>query len=181
MAPTDAARKSGPTRRDPQLLWLAAGLLLVARIALGVFDARNPSPGRDLVPWVPALEAPAQARATGRPIFYDFSAEWCAPCKEMERELFSNERHARGIARLAVPVHVVDREKEDGRNTPTVDSLRRAYGVTGFPTLVVTDADGRLIDKREGFPGAMDFMQWLGGASVKHEMSRKGRAPFLFP
>ena len=181
MAPTDRPRPTGPTRRDPSILWLVAAVLLVARIALGVVEARNPPARRDLVPWVPALDAPAQARATGRPVFYDFSAEWCGPCVQMEEQLFSDEKGARTIARLSVPVHVVDRQREDGRNSPVVDSLQRAFAVTAFPTLVVTDADGKVIDKLEGYPGANEFSQWLGRASVKHQMSGKGGPALTFP
>ena len=187
MAPTEAgpavAAESprGPTRRDPMLLWLVAAVLLLARVGLGFYETRHPQRRPDLVSWVPAADAPGLARTSGRPIFYDFSADWCGPCVKMSEEVFTDEKHAAAVSRIAVPVHVVDRQREEGRNSPWVDSLQRAYGVTAFPTLIVADADGKVLEKIEGYPGANDFVQWLGRAGVKHRLSGARGGAITFP
>ena len=171
MPPTDAARPSGPTRRDPTVLWILALVLLAARVGLGLHEARNPPRRPDRVSWVPAAAAPAKARATNRPIFYDFSAEWCGPCRQMEEDVFTDERRAQVVSQMVVPVHVVDRQREEGRNPPLVDSLQRVYGVTAFPTLVLADAEGRALAKLEGYPGPDDFVKWIGQTATKHGLS----------
>ena len=181
MAPTDLVRPSGPTRRDPTVLWIVALVLLVARIGLGIYEARHPSRRPDRVSWVPAAAAPAQSRATGRPIFYDFSAEWCGPCQLMERDVFQDERRAKAVSQMVVPVHVVDRQREEGRNPPLVDSLQRAYGVTAFPTLVLADAEGKTLAKVEGYPGPDDFVQWIGKTAAEQRFSRAKRGTITFP
>jgi hypothetical protein len=41
------------------------------------------------------------------------------------------------ISERFIPVRIIDRRHEDGRNSAAVDSLQTAYEVQGFPTLVV--------------------------------------------
>jgi thiol:disulfide interchange protein len=181
MAPTDAAHPRGPTRRDPSLLWVVAIVLLVGRLVLGFREAKNPTSRADHVSWVPAAGAPAAARMSGRPIFYDFSAEWCGPCRRMEQDVFADERKAKALSRLAVPVHVVDRQREEGRNPALVDSLQRAYGVTAFPTLVLADADGKTLAKLEGYPGADEFVQWVARGAAQHKLGQTKSGTITFP
>lgn len=181
MPPTDATHPRGPTRRDPSELWIVALVLLALRVGLGFYEARHPVRRPDRMSWVPAAAAPARARATDRPIFYDFSAEWCGPCRQMDEDIFTNERRARAVSQLVVPVQVVDRQKEDGRNPAIVDSLQRAYGVTAFPTLVLADAEGKTLAKLEGYPGADDFVSWVGKVGVQHRLSRTKSGAITFP
>lgn len=184
MPPIDAVRTSGPTRSDPAWLWLLAAALLLVRVASGVYEERRPPVRPDLMQWVPATEAPALAQRSGRPILYDFSAEWCGPCKVMEREVFADAKLANALSTLVVPVRVVDRQQEDGRNPARVDSLQRAHGVTGFPTLVLVGADGKSVGHIEGYPGAQETVKWVSETSMKARLSGRGNkagATFTFP
>ena len=161
-------------------LWIVAAVLLAARIATGIAEERHPSERPDFMQWVPIEDAPARAAATGRPILYDFSADWCGPCQAMRREVFGNDKYAQAIDRFVVPVHVVDRAREDGRNPAPVDSLQRVLGVSAFPTLVIVGADGRTIEKVEGYAGANQVVTWVSRAGMKERLSRSGGA-LTFP
>jgi thiol:disulfide interchange protein len=173
--------RSGPTRRDPPWLWILAGALLVARVATGVYEEKHPPQRPDLMPWVPAAEAPARSVAAGKPILYDFSAEWCGPCQRMQNEVFTDEKLTHTMAQFVVPVHVVDRQQEDGHNPALVDSLQHAHAVQSFPTLVVVGVDGKVVDRLEGYPGARELVRWVSRAGVKARVSGKGGTTFSFP
>lgn len=155
-----AVSPAGPTRRDPRMLWIAAAVLLAARIVLGIVEERNPPQRPDLMMWVEPADAVAEAKRTGRPILYDFTADWCAPCQDMRQEMFAQERYAQALGHLVVPVRVLDRQQEEGRNSAVVDSLQQAHKITGFPTLVIVGLDGKAVDQLVGFPGSDAVLGW---------------------
>ena len=89
----------------------------------------------------------------GRPVFVNFWATWCGPCrKEMPEIIEAGHRYAgRGLAVIAVNVQE-DREttagfvREFGMDFPTAldfkGAVTAAYLVSGLPTSYFIDRDG---------------------------------------
>ncbi len=160
---TDAApfaRAQSQSRLSPVLAWaLAAAVLL--RIVTAVMDRGVAESGGGLIRWQPREKAASLARASGKPVLYDFTAAWCVPCHRLDTEGWGDSRVASLVNGSYLPARVVDREREDGKNPAAIEELQRRYSVRAFPTLVVADADGREIAKLEGYGGKESLVRFL--------------------
>ncbi len=95
----------------------------------------------------------------GGPVLLYFSADWCAPCREMDHSTFRDERvvaEASGVRLVKVDLtHVGDAETE---------KATREHRVWGVPTFVLLDSAGREIARAEGYQGAGAFGDLLAQA-----------------
>lgn len=179
MATTDPARFSTPSpppespaprgsqsRLSPVLLWILAAAVLF-RVVTAVTDRDDDA--KTLVEWIPMAEA--GLRMPPRPILYDFTAAWCAPCKTLDKEGWNDAEIAGVVNTRFRPVRVVDRMREDRVNARPVADLQQKHGVRAFPTLVVVAPNGAEVAKFEGYRGRAALMKFL------HESAAAARAP----
>jgi thiol:disulfide interchange protein len=179
--PGEARVRHGSTRWTPRWILLLAGVLLLARIATGIYENRNPPTRVDQVEWRPIEQAADASRGSHKPILYDFTAEWCPPCQAMSREVFSDEKQASMIVGMFVPVRVLDRAREEGANLPEVEALQQRYRIEAFPTLIVASADGNELGRVEGYPGKDGLMKELRNAWFRAQAPHSGVGDTLVP
>jgi thiol:disulfide interchange protein len=165
----DAIEASGGTARprsqaavSPVLLWVLLAAVLL-RIVTAVMERRG-GDGPGHVRWTDTDGAAAVAVREGKPVLYDFTAAWCAPCKLLDAD-WEKASVAERVNAAFVPVRVMDRMREEGRNAPGVAELQRRYEVSVFPTIVVAAPDGRLIAKREGYRNTEALVSFLAEAA----------------
>jgi thiol:disulfide interchange protein len=164
---TEAPARSGPQSKFPRiLLWLVLAAFLF-RLVTVLLDRQKKDGGEGLVRWQPHESAVAAAVSAGKPVLYDFTAAWCGPCHRLDAEGWGDPEIAALVNRSFLPARVVDRDREDGKNTPAIEELERRYSVNAFPTLVVAAPDGRLIAKMQGYGGREKLRDFLQESSTK--------------
>jgi thiol-disulfide isomerase/thioredoxin len=87
----------------------------------------------------------------------DVVAEWCGPCKIMDKTTFADPNVVAWSKKFVVPARV-DAEKGEGRK------ISSRYQAFSFPTVVFLDGDGNEIDRLVGAYQAPDFQR--GGEAV---------------
>jgi thiol:disulfide interchange protein len=160
---SDAVRvpEGSQSKIPAALLWIAAAAV-VFRIVTGVMDrGKSSDTGTGLIRWQPIETVSAAASRQGKPVLYDFTAAWCAPCHILDEEGWGDPRVAEKINTTFVASRVVDRQQEDGKNSASIDELQRRYGIHGFPTLVVAGPSGEEIGKLEGWRGKGALVAFL--------------------
>jgi len=89
------------------------------------------------VPWVPYTQGMlVEAARKKRPVILDFYADWCGPCKAMERDVFSDPG-VRELAKKFLPVRV-----DLTRRHPDHEVLLKRFQVRGVPTIAFLDHRG---------------------------------------
>jgi thioredoxin:protein disulfide reductase len=105
----------------------------------------GPSTG-SAVQWLPYSQAALdRASREGKPVFIDFYADWCAPCKELDEKTFSTPeviQQSRSYIMLKADLTSAD--------DPQTEALRKKFEIKGVPTLVFLKPDRGEIPELRG-------------------------------
>jgi thiol:disulfide interchange protein DsbD len=138
---------------------LASAALIVAGVLLA--PTRHAGERAEL-PWKPYDEAAVTAAiGAGQAVVLDFYADWCLPCKELDKLTFSEARVAPRLGKMAL--FKVDLTS----SSPATDALRERYKVAGVPTIVFYRGGREVDDTRlTGFENADAFLRRLDRAAA---------------
>jgi thiol:disulfide interchange protein DsbD len=105
------------------------GLLLGSAATVAWAGQPTPEDGERLV-WQPWSEAAvAAAQAEGRPVFVDFTADWCFTCKVNERAFIDVAKVRAAVADADVVTLKADWTNED----PAITAALAEFGVASVP------------------------------------------------
>lgn len=103
--------------------------------------------------------AQAKARELQRPILADFTgSDWCIWCMRLKQEVFSQAAFQQYAAKQLVlfeadfPQSKILTPKVKEQN----DQLAKKYEIQGFPTILLLDADGKVLGKTGYQPGGAE-------------------------
>jgi thiol:disulfide interchange protein len=157
--------------RRALILW---SLILLACFPVGWIIGQLPSgrartPARaatvELSQWTTYDQALAESRQNGKPVMLDFNAEWCGPCRMLKQRVFEASVPGDMVQSAVIPVSVVDRHREDGRNSQETEGLQRQYRIQAFPTLVVFSPRTGKSTQMRGYRGVEWTVAWIRTAA----------------
>lgn len=109
------------------------------------------------VDWVHDLEAGIQAaREQNKPVMIDFYADWCAVCKEIEANTFSDDVVSKNLNRFVTIKVNLDKVKNK-------NSIQKEYNIYGLPWITFYDSKGNHLpgETITGFIGPEEFIKHI--------------------
>lgn len=104
----------------------------------------------------------------GKLVFIDLYADWCPPCRAMEREVFSRKDVGEFMDQHFVAAKY-DTDKSTGRD------LLKKYGSGAIPLYLVFDTQGELLGRIQGAADADTFMDNLRTIIARQKPATKSR------
>lgn len=95
----------------------------------------------------------SRAKSEGKRIFIDCYTSWCGPCRLMASNVFTQQEVGEYFNAHFVNVKY---NMEKGEAV----SLGRKYEVNAYPTLLILDSDGTLLNRHTGALTAEDLIGW---------------------
>lgn len=134
---------------------IIAGLCVLAAAGIEYWPESN------ALHWFSLEAAKAESQRTGKPIYLDIYADWCGPCKMMDRTVFSNDT----VKAILETQYVAARLNIDD---PTVtDSMKQhVFRVRALPTSIVLSSTGKEMKRRIGYMSLADFRSWINDSSL---------------
>jgi thiol:disulfide interchange protein DsbD len=131
---------SGALARLPKsgtwMVWVkrVLGVILIG-VAIWFVSPLIGSTTASPINWQPY--SPAAVANAAKPVLIDFAADWCIPCKEMDKRTFTDPR-------------VIERSKQflllkadvTRTGSPEVERLMKDFQILGVPTTIFLDKDG---------------------------------------
>lgn len=133
---------------------------------LSLYAQDKDSAFRHLASWEEILSL---AKEEGKPIFIDYYATWCAPCKKMDQEVYTSALVQAVMKEQFIAVKVqTDSSSKDNAITKDFYAeaarLVRMHHIRAYPTLVVVSAEGKLLHRFSGYLSPAAFVNFLASS-----------------
>ncbi len=131
--------------------WFAivGGILLVVAAVMEYWPSAN------TLQWLDIEKAQALAKSQKKPVLVDVYAEWCGPCKSMEKNVFPDD----SVQLILKSRYVL--AKINGDDPVLGDTLRKQFHIRAYPTYIVLTPAGRERKRYVGFYPRSPFIAWL--------------------
>ena len=107
-------------------------------------------------------EAMQQAVAQKKGVMLEFTgSDWCGACIMQKKQALSLPKVQEGITAAFIPVELdfPRKKQQDEQTRAMLETYKKSYGITGFPTLVFADAQGRPVHTVVGYANPDQVMK----------------------
>lgn len=94
------------------------------------------------------------ANSNNKNICLMIHASWCSICNTFKSEVLTDQSVENELANNII-MSLIDGDKDYGK------PIYNQYGASGFPTFVITDANGNMLTKRSGKINKEEFINWI--------------------
>jgi len=136
----------------------AAFLFMMLLVVTGCFAGSEDATAAK-IQWVTNLaEGLRLARESGKPVMLFFTADWCAPCLELKKYVFTDKHVVAASTRL---INIsIDADKD-------YETLS-AYKVRGIPAVFFLSPRGEIVSKYGGDRSAGSFAKEMKAVADRH-------------
>lgn len=86
------------------------------------------------------------AKKSNKLVFIDFYTSWCSPCKKLDKVVFQNDSIRQILGKDYILL------KYNAEND-TVFHLSKKHHVRSYPTAIILNSEGYVVNRKYGFPG----------------------------
>ncbi|GAB4151187.1 MAG: hypothetical protein Tsb009_26480 [Planctomycetaceae bacterium] len=105
-----------------------------------------------------------EAKRLNRPVIVHFYADWCGPCRRMERETLKSQALSRQAADHFLALKV---------NTDRQPGLTQRYNVRVLPTDIILGPNGRVLARMEGYQSPKQYLARVARVDASFSASKK--------
>ena len=139
-------------------------ILLIALLIVGC-EKQVSEDDKNGIKWVDNFDlALALASNSNKLIMIDFMAEWCPPCKEMDKVTFSNTNIIKKSNEFISVRIDVDKQKNIAEE---YNGNARKYGGIGIPNILFLDKEKNIIRQIVGFHNVDQLMGIMDSVLMK--------------
>ncbi len=137
------------------------GKIFIAMVilALGIWMIKPAPQSSETLAWESWSEEALQtADVKDQPVLIDFFADWCIPCKELDKLTFSDPQVAESLKNYTLLKVDLTQDKSEWAM-----KLKQRYGIQGVPTVIFLDEDGTEYSAKRltGFEKPEQFLRRL--------------------
>jgi thioredoxin-related protein len=106
---------------------------------------------------IDAKQAKEQAAKEGKAVLMDFTgSDWCPPCKQLKAKVLDSAAFKEFADKNLVLLELDfpnDKKKVSKETQAQNEKLSKEYKITGYPTIIVLDKNGKEVGREVGYGG----------------------------
>jgi thiol:disulfide interchange protein len=147
--------------------WILALMSGLWTIACGPAPLQTQQPSDQSADWLVRYDEALQTAAReNKPVLINFTgSDWCPPCQQLKREVFSTPQFQEFAAGnlILLELDFPRRKQLEPELVRQNAELQSRYNIEGFPTVILVSPDGkerkRHVGHRPGGPAA--YLRWI--------------------